>query len=244
MRLLLVTVGLAGLVAWIATSRAEDLGSGSQTRAVSKRDSAQRFSPAQYSKADSKPSTEPVAVVTVDNSTRYQQIDGFGATHLALASSDQKDDLTPKLRAQAIDLVYGQVHLTLGNVEIGPIETPANARDPWKEQANDDGDPLHFNWPGFNFSGSDVAKQKLIDLAQPLGFDGYYPGLRASVRWANTWMKPIRANDYNRYLDEVAEQMAAGMIHWRDSYGIVPKYVQLFNEPTTGNQELDPGSSR
>lgn len=187
---------------------------------------------------------KPNAIITIDSSKSYQTMEGFGATHITLASSPKRDDLSPELRAQAIEAVYGQVRLNTGNIDLGVLETPANAVDPWNQQANDDDDPLHFNWRGFNFDGSDAARQKLIDLAGPKGFDDYYLGLRVSVRWANTWMKAVRSKDYNRYLDETAEQIAAGMIHWRDTYGIVKKYVQLFNEPTSGNDELDPGSIR
>lgn len=183
-------------------------------------------------------------VVAVNDSIRLQTVEGFGATHITLARGPNKDALSPALRAQAIEAVYGQVRLTTGNVEAGVIEAPSDATDPRARQANDDDDPFHFNWQGFNFAGSDAAKQMLIDLAQPKGFDNYYLGLKINVHWASKWMKAIRATDYNRYLDEAAEQVAAGMIHWRDSYGIVTKYIQLFNEPTSGNHELDPGSTQ
>jgi len=180
--------------------------------------------------------------IRVDASLTYQTLDGFGASHIALAQGPKKDYLSKKLRTKAIDAVYAQVHLTTGNVDSGPIETPANATDLFRQQANDDDDPFHFNWQGFNFSGLDITREKLIDLARPKGFVNFYPGFNVSVRWGNTWMKAIRAKDYNRYLDEAAEQVAAGMIHWRDSYGSVQKYLKIFNEPTSGNQELDPGS--
>lgn len=187
---------------------------------------------------------QPKASIVVDNSIQYQTMEGFGASHGTLGSGPYHYHLSPEFLAQAIDAVYGQVRLTTGNLEIGPIETPANAKDPWAQQANDDDDPMHFNWQGFNFGRSDLAKQQLVDRAGPLGFDDYYLDLRISVRFANAWMKAIRAKDYNRYLDECGEQVSAGMIHWRDAYGIVPKYLELFNEPTSGNGELDPGSTK
>ena len=184
----------------------------------------------------------PDVTVSVDGSLTYQALEGFGASHVALAQNSKKDYLNQKLRTKAIDAIYAQVRLNTGNINSGPIEAPANAKDPWGEQANDDDDPFHFNWQAFNFSSLDVTKERVIDLARPLGFDDFYPGINVSVRWANAWMKAIRAKDYNRYLDEAADQVAAGMIHWSDAYGIVPRYVQIFNEPTSGNQELDPGS--
>jgi hypothetical protein len=186
--------------------------------------------------------SSPDVSVRVNGSRMYQTMDGFGATHIALAQGPKKDYLSPKLRTKAIDAVYAQVRLTTGNVDSGPIETPASATDLFRQQANDDDDPFHFNWQGFNFSLVDTTKEKLIDLARPKGFDSFYPGFNVSVHWGNTWMKAIRATDYNRYLDEAAEQVAAGMIHWRDAYGGVPKYLKILNEPTSGNHELDPGS--
>jgi len=55
-------------------------------------------------------------------------------------------------------------------------------------------------------------------------------------------LEELRSTDYARYLEEAAEQVAAGSIYWRDQYGIVPRYVMLFNEPLGGNGELQGGS--
>jgi O-glycosyl hydrolase len=189
------------------------------------------------------PLASNVATIVIDNATNHQIIEGFGATHNALVDGDD-DHLTAELRLKAVNAVYGQVHLTTGNTDAGVLEAPFNSENPWQAQANDDDDPFHFNWNGFNFKTLDAARTKLIDLAKPLGFADFYLGLRMSVRFSNLWMKTLRTSNYNRYLDECGEQIAAGMIHWREAYGSVPRYVQLFNEPTSGNYELDPGSTQ
>src|SRR2546425_10226599 len=99
------------------------------------------------------------------------------------------------------------------------FEAPRGTIRLGEKQANDDGDPFHFNWDGFNFVISDVLKQKLIDPARRFGFDDFYLGLEINVRWGSKWLKPIRNKDYTRYLDECAEQVLAAQIHWRDAYG-------------------------
>jgi O-glycosyl hydrolase len=186
---------------------------------------------------------QTLVTVTVDNGLTHQKIEGFGATHMPLAFTPNDNRLSPALRAQAIDAVYGQVKLTTGNVEVPVYETPANATDPWNQRKNDNSDPLVMNPAGFNFVMHGVVKEKLIDLARPLGFDNFYMGFKVNLRWTSPWLASIRSSNYSRYLDECAEQVAAGAIHWRDAHGISPRYLMLFNEPTSGNNELQTGSA-
>lgn len=176
--------------------------------------------------------------VVVDNTKPHQVMEGFGASHEPLVYEGLGDLLPPSLRARAIEAVYHQVGITMGNLGIGAYESPGGYLD----RANDDSDPFHFNPSGFNWHGSDAAKQKLVDLAQPFGFSGYYLSGRINTRWEMPWLAQIRAEDYGRYLDEAGEHVAAAAIHWRDAYGMVPRYYMLFNEPLTGNHELANGT--
>ncbi|MDX1547728.1 MAG: T9SS type A sorting domain-containing protein [Rhodothermales bacterium] len=180
--------------------------------------------------------------VVVDAGVRHQVMEGFGATTLSLVFAE--DNLTPALRQAAIEAVYGQVQLSMGNLQLGIVETPADASDPWGQRANDDGDPFTINPDGFNWAGSVAMKERVIDLAEPLGFDNYYLAHGINVRWAMPWLKPLRETDYDRYLDEAAEHILAGLLYWRDAYGLVPRYMQPFNEPLSGNFELDGGTVR
>jgi len=56
-------------------------------------------------------------VITVDSTIEHQVMEGFGATHVSLVYEGKGDVLSPALRARAIDAVYGQVGISMGNLE-------------------------------------------------------------------------------------------------------------------------------
>lgn len=172
--------------------------------------------------------------ITVDGALRHQIIDGFGATHLPLVYQDVGDVLGPELRAEAIEAVYGQVGITLGNVSADLLES----RGGWDERANDNADPFTIDSGGFQTFQADVVKEKLIDLAQPFGFTDFYLAQPVNLRWASPWLGEIRSASYSLYLDEAAEQVVAGQTYWRDTFGIVPQHVQFLSEPFNGNNLL------
>ncbi len=174
---------------------------------------------------------KPVTI-RIDNSVVYQDIEGFGATTRAsvmYTGNGLKDLLEPSLRQQAIDAVYGQAGLTMGNLEF------------WMEPVNDDGNPFTYNWKGFMLSGPDTMYRLLVQPALEAGFDNYSLGLKIDMRRHLAWLKPLRNTDYRRYLDEISEFVTAGMIYWRDKSGFTPRYISLFNEPLSGNRELRGG---
>ena len=184
---------------------------------------------------------EPVvaAAVGVDATVRHQVMEGFGATTLSLVYGgfdvegyDDEDNL-PALRAQAIEALYGQVKLTMGNLQL-----------PMLEQAkNDDDDPSNLNWNGFDLRESKFVKEKIVDPGRPYGFDNFQLANNIDFR-RMIWMREIRHSDYNRYLDECAEHVLAGVLHWRDTYHSEPRIMMLFNEPLSGNGELNGGSTQ
>ena len=184
--------------------------------------------------------TKHYVVVTIDNTKEHQIMDGFGATHLSLVYQGKGDVLTANLRARAIDAVYHQVGISMGNLEGALLE----GRGGYAGRANDDTDPFHFNWDAFQTFMADAIKANVVDLARPLGFDNYFPGQKINVRWASPWLAKLRRADYDAYLDEAAEQVAAGAIYWRRAYGAAPQYLMLFNEPLSGNRELLNGTAR
>lgn len=195
--------------------------------------------PLQTTVQDSTESNNRV-VVMIDNSKEHQTMEGFGATHLSLVYEGKGDVLSPNLRARAIDAVYHQVGITMGNLEGAVLESPGT----YERRANDNNDPFNINWSGFQTFMADAMKTKVVDLAQPFGFDNYFLGQKINVRWGSPWLDHIRRTDYNRYLDEAAEQVAAGQIYWRRAWGIVPQYQMLFNEPLSGNRELLHGTAQ
>lgn len=186
------------------------------------------------------PGADPVrdraalATVTIDGTRPRQTIEGFGATHPSLVYEGRGDSLSPSLRKQAIEAAYGLVRLTTGNVEGALLESPGG----YDARANDDNDPNSINWNGFNPLAAQNAKRYLIDPAVAHGFDNFYLAQKVNVRWASPWLTNLRATDYGRYLDEIAEQIVAGHLYWRDRLGVTPRYAMLFNEPLSGNREL------
>lgn len=178
-------------------------------------------------------SSEPV-VISVDAAVRFQTIDGFGATHLSLMYEGAGDVLGEDLRSKAIDAIYRQVGINLGNLEGSLLESPGS----YDQRSNDNSDPNEIDWARFQTYSADAIHSGLLTLAEPLGFDGYYVNQRVNNRWASPWLIDLRVSDYDRYLEEAVEQVVAGNIYWRDEYGIVPRYIMPFNEPLSGNEEL------
>ena len=184
------------------------------------------------------PATRPASTaadvrVEVNATAAYQVMEGFGATTVPLIYQNGGDDkLPPALRTRALEAVYRDVRLTLGNVSMGR----------W-EPENDDADPMHLNEAALEVAGLRATNDKLLAPARALGADGLYPGNGISL-FATEWLKPIRTSDYNRYLDECAEYVVSAVLKWRDVTGEIPRYHHLFNEPLYGNVDLRGGSPK
>lgn len=179
----------------------------------------------------------PVSV-SIDESVTHQVIEGFGATTTEYIDPVSGKDLMGALRPRVIEAVYGQVHLTMGHLDVYPYENYDPSR---YATANDDGDPFRFNWPAFNFVRSEGQKTGIVDLARRYGFDNFTIHGGTNVRWSDPWMADVRRRDYRLYLEEMAENVVAPLIYWRDKFGVVTRWHHLFNEPTTGNHELAGG---
>ncbi|MBI3529592.1 MAG: hypothetical protein HY067_16690 [Betaproteobacteria bacterium] len=176
--------------------------------------------------------------VRIDEAMAHQVIEGFGATTNEYFDMVSREDLMGALRPRVIEAVYGQVGITMGQLEVGPYENFDPSR---YTTANDDGDPLTFNWRAFNFVRSEGQKTGIVDLARPYGFDNFTIHSGTNVRWSDPWLAGVRKSNYRLYLEEMAENVVAPLIYWRDKFGIVTRWHHLFNEPTTGNGELAGG---
>ncbi|WP_303286353.1 hypothetical protein [Marinobacter sp. SS8-8] len=173
--------------------------------------------------------------VRIDNAIEYQEMAGFGATTLAgimLTPNGPRDMLGATLRHQAIKAVYHDVGLTLGSLEL------------WLEPANDNNDPMLVNKDGFQWETSNAMHDLLVRPARAYGFSNYSLGLKIDMRRELRWMEELRERDYSRYLQEVAEYVAAGVSHWQEITGAAPRLITLFNEPLSGNRELRGGSKQ
>jgi hypothetical protein len=176
---------------------------------------------------------DPSVRVVIDLAREHQTIEGFGATTQA-GVHDGRDVLGPDLRARALDALYRQVRLSTGNIDAMLLESPGS----FAERRNDNGDSKSINWSGFQTSAVDTAKTLLLDQPEAADFKRYFLAQRVTTRWYSTWLADLRRKSYGRYVDEAVEHIVAGQIYWRDKYGIVPRYHQLFNEPLSGNREL------
>jgi Glycosyl hydrolase family 30 beta sandwich domain len=145
-------------------------------------------------------------------------------------------------RSAAIREAFGSVGISLGLLSVGMVETPRNALELFGQRANDDDDPFTMNATGFNFTGSALLRDAILTPASAFGYDDLGLGEFVNLLGPLDWLKPIRAANYQRYLDEVAEHVLAIMVHWRDTYGLTPRLLHLFNEPTSGSNELAGGS--
>jgi hypothetical protein len=160
-------------------------------------------------KPDSETMVKPVTV-RIDNTIEYQEIAGFGATTLAGimgTGNGVRDLLDTSLRDQAIEAVYGDVGLNLGNLQL------------WQEPSNDNDDPLIIKKDGFRWAVSDAMYELLVRPARSYGFSDYSLGLTIDMRRELHWMKELRKSDYSRYLQEVAEYVVAGVAHWQEITG-------------------------
>lgn len=173
-----------------------------------------------------------VVEVVVDATQRHQRLDGFGATTPSLTFDNGRiDNLPAALRRRALETAYREVRLTTGNVPLGAIE--------WQ---NDNDDPARFDWERFRIvEGMRVIRDRLVAPAAALGARGLYPSHAIDHR-ARTWMRELRARDYQRYLDECAEFVLAGIVQWTEATGSEPAFYAPFNEPLSGNGELRGGS--
>ena len=173
--------------------------------------------------------------VRIDEAVIHQTIEGFGATHNEYFNLVTREDLMGSLRERVIESVYGQVGITMGQIEVGPYETfdPSNYTT-----ANDNDDPFTYSWRAFNFVRSGGQKTGIVDRAMGYGFDNFTIHSGTNVRWSDPWMAEVRRRNYQLYLQEMAENVVAPLVYWREKFGIVPRWHHLFNEPTTGNREL------
>src|SRR5262245_37472234 len=109
--------------------------------------------------------------VVIDNNNPHQTMQGFGATTISLVFGPT-DNVPPAMRTQAIDALYNQVKLNMGNLEVEPFESPlSNVYAP----ANDDGSPTTFG-AGWNWLQSDNMQQKVVAPGAAFGFDHYWIG--------------------------------------------------------------------
>jgi hypothetical protein len=181
---------------------------------------------------------QPVAAadnvkVTVNAAAERQRLEGFGQADVgSFAQPGLPQSLSDSLRAEAIDKAYHWVGINMGKIG-ALLESPGT----WDQRQNDNDDPFTINWRGFNSDGLEQSKKYLLDFAKPLGFTGYFLGGEGpNVRWHSPWLVAIREQNYNRFLEEAAEQVLANVAYWKITHGEELPYYELGNEQASGNR--------
>lgn len=181
-------------------------------------------------------------VITVDAANSRQVVEGFGGTTQPLVFGGV--DFLGGQRAAAIQAAFGQVGISQGMLSVGVVEAPTAASDPFGQRRNDNADPNVADPAGFNFVGVTTLQQAVLAPAAAWGYRSRELGPLLNLRGPLDWLPAVRASDYQRYLDEAAEHVLAVMQQWRDSQGETPRLLHLFNEPTSGNRELQSSSTQ
>lgn len=181
--------------------------------------------------------------LTVDPDTRYQTIEGWGATLSSPAvpfhewdekpTPENYDKLEVKalipedLKEKLLDAAVFELGLNRFRLEIGPQI----------EMHNDNGDPQNFNYEAFRFKWQDfLIRQWLLPLKERIERRGdpmvlyisYDLGSSLTPAWL---LQP----------DEYAEMAVATLIYLKRTYDLEPDYWSVLNEPGNhrpGNPEL------
>ena len=121
---------------------------------------------------------------------------------------------------------------------IAVVETRATTNDVGGQRQNDNPDAMTIDPTGFNFANFSVLNATVLTPARVNGFFGTEFGPLLDYRYQLDWLRVLRGQDYERYLNEAAENVLAIVQHWQSVNGQAPRLVHLFNEPTSGNTEI------
>lgn len=170
---------------------------------------------------------ETTTTITVDLASELQALHGFGATY-PLSMFDG-DHLTADQQRRIVGLLVSGIGALAGEAQ------PAIEATRPAAPATGTG----FSRP-LDFS----ATEKLFRMFAPGSVGDIYPFASINVRWQHPWLRELRAADFDRYLDEVAGKALATVADWKQRSGREPEFLQLWNEPLSGNGELGGGSLR
>src|SRR6266404_1887672 len=179
--------------------------------------------------------------VAVDARVVHQTWQGFGATHESLVYGGTGDVLSASQRQRAVDALFAQVKISTGQAPT-TFEAPRSSTlaNFFGAGANDNADPLVIDPNGFFTGLGDAFKSKVVDVGGS-PFD-LYPDVMISTKYANKWLASLEQSSYDAFLNECAEQALAGVQYWQKTYGAIPAFAMLFNEPLSGNGELAGGN--
>jgi len=169
-----------------------------------------------------------VATVTINTTRSLQSLYGFGAQFAGgvLVNNRMTDD---QWRRAITHIV----------VDIGSVTGVAPAPGEYDRPR-----PLipRVNFSrAIDFRGAEVLFG-LYNQFSPKGIGDLYPSANINTRWAHAWLNNLKSTDYARYLDEIAGKAVATVADWKQRSGREPEYLQIWNEPLSGNGELVGGT--
>ncbi len=190
-------------------------------------------------------SAEPVRLV-IDSHTRYQTIEGWGATLPILGIPMEgeggwfqdptpenydrlgiKDPVPDELKARIMDAAVYDLGLNRFRLEVGPQV----------ELVNDNDDPMKIEIRAFRFKWQDfLIKKWLLPLKRRVEKRGERLVLYVSYSMGNRLTPDWLLNP-----EEYAEMAVATLRYLKEKYGIEPDYWTIMNEPGNrrpGNPDL------
>ena len=170
------------------------------------------------------------ATIAVDAQSELQALHGFGATYPL--SMFEGDHITQDQQRRVVALLVSDIGALTGQAQ--PAFEAVRSDAPATETG--------FSRP-LDFSGTEKLF-RMFDRYASGGVGDIYPFASINVRWQHPWLAKLRSTDYERYLDEVAGKAVATIARWKDRSGREPEFLQLWNEPISGNGELGGGTLR
>ena len=184
-----------------------------------------------------------VATITVDTDTTYQTITAWAAT--AWMGQDSSPNFG-NYSDEVLDMAVNELGLNRLRLEVrAGAENPEDYwtqyqegtvdYDFWRSHRyttiNDDADPDHINWSGFQFSELDsTVEQVVLPFMQRVRANGETPLVNldyVAFTSQNGAGLPYIHDDP----DEYAEFMLAMFIHLEGNYSLVPDYLEILLEP-------------
>ncbi len=171
---------------------------------------------------------DPVAKITINTARTQQSLEGFGSTHYLniLANNRMSDDQWRR----AVKGLVTEIGAVTG-VAPPPVEY-TSPRPPVPGS--------RFSRP-IDFTGVETLF-KLFNRFSPSGIGDLYPTANINTIWHHRWLTDLKSTNYPRYLEEIAGKAVATIADWIGRSGREPEYLQLWNEPLSGNGELVGGT--
>ena len=170
----------------------------------------------------------PVATITINTARTLQSLYGFGAQHAlsVLARNRMTDDQWRR----TITYIVADIGAVTG---VAPPLIESTRPLPLVPGSG-------FSRP-LDFTGDDTLF-RLFDRFSPGGIGDLYPSANINTLWSHPWLNGLKSTEFPRYLDEIAGKALATVVDWKKKRGREPEYLQLWNEPLSGNMELVGGT--